>query len=431
MQVQCATLRSSHVDCGSGSLCGSDIVQMLRNCHQLRSLTLSGNDDVSDSVLEEIVTQHSQLKVLNIAWCEDLTSRMLKTIARYCTTLVRLDNGSIDGLDAAQLAHALCQMPNLRWLNVSTAAFQASHWAMIFDHCSLLQYINISFTDFTAATMTYMGQRCPHMKSVVMHGEGTDSKVAALAKALPKLQALYLLDSCELTSLGIIELARYCKDLRKLDLSSCCATAITNESVMALSRGCSELRWLDLTGSGRDVSDKSITLLALSCTKLETIKLPYNERITEISITALAHNCPRLVRVQMNCTNITDTSIIALSTHCIHLQCLVLSYHNITDAALFSLATHLPGLRVLTLRKCPKITSAGIEALTKQCTNLVSFVIEDCEKVDNACATTVVLYCRRLRVLELLLAVAFADVYMSSNILQRLLSCERVLRQRS
>ena len=411
--------KASHVDCGFGALCGDDVVQLLQSCQKLRSLTVSYNEGMTDSVLSAIVEQHSGLKVLNMESCEDMTQHALSAIARHCTSLVRLDIGSNGGLDANQVAHTLCQMPNLRWLNVTTASFLSHHWRMIFDHCPLLQHIDISFTMFNAETLLYMGQKCPLITSVRMHGEGDDLKVIALAYSLPKLQELHLHDSCELTALGIMYMAKACKDLRQLDLSAC--PDITDECLATIALNCPHLTILDCAMGGRSFTDLGVVLLAQGCSKLKLLKLPFNDTITDASLTALAHHCPRLGNVSViNGHSITDAGIIALSTHCTHLKYLELGYNKLTDAVLVSLATHLPGLWELKLQVCETFTSAGIVALAQGCKSLAYLKIDRCAKVGDIGVIAVVQNCRRLRTLELHelphVTNAFADECINLNI---------------
>eukprot|EP01032_Pedospumella_encystans_P011990 gene11990-13904_t len=348
-----------------------------------------------------------------------MTEHALSAIARHCTSLVRLDIGSNGELDANQLAHTLCQMPKLRWLNVTTASFLSHHWRMIFDHCSLLQHIDISFTMFNAETMLYMGQKCPLITSVKMHGEGDDLKVVALTYSLPKLQELYLHDSCELTALGIMYMAKTCKDLRKLDLSSC--PDVTDECLATIALNCPHLTYLDCSMGGRSLTDLGVILLAQGCTKLKLLKLPFSDTITDASLFAIAHNCPRLENVSViNGHSITDAGIIAISTHCVHLKYLELGYNKFTDAVLVSLATHLPGLWELKLQVCETFTSAGIVALAQGCKSLAYLKIDRCAKVGDTCVIAVVQNCRRLRTLELhelpLVTNAFVDVCIDLNI---------------
>ncbi len=398
-ELSSVVVNASRVSCRSGFLCGEHIVQVLKNCRNLRSLRVMNNDDMTDSVLSAITTQHSQLVELNITSCKELTDLSLQSIARNCSSLKRLDIGKNDYLDGNQLALALSQLPKLRWLDVATAEFEPHHWRMIFDHCFLLEHIDISFTYFTPDVLAYMGLKCPRIISVNMRAEGTDERIAALAKALPRLQELCLSQSWAFTSLGIAELARCCKDLRKLDLKS--NLHITNADLIALAHGCPQLSGVDFALAGRATSDAGMTLLVQSCPKLETISLPHSDSITDASLVALAHFCPRLQKVSVsNGHSITDAGILAMSTHCIHLKCLSLTGSQITDAALNSLSTHLSKLSELRLQDCKEVTSSGIAQLVR-CNNLSSLKVWRCAKVGDAGVIAVVQNCHRLRTLWL------------------------------
>ena len=411
--------RAARVECGSGSLCGESVVKMLQSCQNLQSLTLNDNSSITDSVLSAITAQHSTLKALNISSCKTLTDHSQLAIARSCSALQRLDIGNNPQVHGYSIARMLCQLPNLRWLDVNNADFKAPDWTMIFDHCPLLEHIDISFTNFTAATMTYMGLKCPLITSVAMRDKGNDSKVAALARALPNLQELYLEDSEKVKSAGVVELARCCKNLRKLELSH--TSGVTNESLIALAQNCPHLTYLDCVfAGGHKATDVGIIQLVQGCTELETLLLPYCNEISDVSVVALAQNCPRLQKLHALCgRRITDAGMIALSTHCPPLRHLTLCFSKIKDAALFSFATHLPGLKEVCFHNCDAITSTGVAALAQRCVGLTSVRILQCFRVGDAGVIPLVQNCRRLRFLEFSempgVTNAFADVVISLN----------------
>eukprot|EP01032_Pedospumella_encystans_P009069 gene9069-10707_t len=411
--------RAARVEIAPGSLSGDNLVKMLQCCQDLQSLMLNDNDRITDSVLSAITVQHSTLKALNISSCKKLTDLSLLAIARSCTALQRLDMGNNPHVSGHSIARMLCQLPNLRWLDVNYADFEASDWEMIFDHCPLLEHIDISFTSFSAAMMAYMGKRCPLITSVAMRDKGNDSKVAALARALPNLQELYLEDSDKVKSAGVVELALCCKNLRKLELAH--TSGVTNESLIALAQNCPHLTFLDCVfAGGHKATDIGITQLVQACTELETLILPYCNEISDVSVVALAHNCPRLQkRHALRGGRITDAGMIALSTRCPPLRHLTLCFSKITDAALFSFATHLPGLKELCFHNCDAITSAGVAALAQRCVGLASVRILQCVRVGDAGLIPIVQNCRRLRFLELSempgATNAFADVIISLN----------------
>eukprot|EP01032_Pedospumella_encystans_P009070 gene9070-10708_t len=367
--------KALHVECGLGFSSCDNAVKMLQHCQKLQSLSIGCEDNITDSVLSAITVQHSQLKVLKIASCEGLTGNGLQAILRNCTFLQQLSIGKSGYLKTNQLACSLCQLRNLRWLDVNSARFVTHNWEIIFDHCSLLEHINMSYTNFSPETMTYMGQKCPMMTSVKMCGSGDDAIVTALAHALPRLQELDARNSEKLESTGITELATHCKNLRKLVISGC----------GALAQNCPHLIHLDcLFAVGDEACDVGITKLVQACTKLETLILPYFVIITDVFVMALAHNCPQLqMIVGLKGRNFGDASIIALSTHCPRLRYFTLSNSHVTDASLISLAAHLPGLKELSFYKCDKITSVGVAALARRCIGLSSLNIYGCGSVGS------------------------------------------------
>eukprot|EP01032_Pedospumella_encystans_P009297 gene9297-10957_t len=411
--------KALHVECGLGFSSCDNAVKMLQHCQKLQSLSIGFEDNITDSVLSAITVQHSELKVLKMKSCEGLTSNRLQGIMRNCTFLQQLSIGKSGNLDANQLACSLCQLRNLRWLDVNSARFLTHDWEMIFDHCSLLEHINMSYTNFSPETMTYMGRKCPLITSVKMCGSGDDTIVTALAHAFPRLQELDARNSEKLESTGITELATHCKNLRKLVISGC---GVTNEVFSALAQNCPHLIHLDcLFAVGDEASDVGITKLVQACTKLETLILPYFIVITDVFVMALAQNCAQLqMIVGLKGRNFGDASIIALSTRCPRLRFFTLSNSLVTDASLISLAAYLPGLKEFSFYKCEMISSVGVAALAQRCVGLSSLNIYGCGSVGSDGVIAVVQKCHRLRTLMLtdLPAVTddFADVCISLTI---------------
>ena len=96
--------------------------------------------------------------------------------------------------------------------------------------------------------------------------------------------------------------------LRSLDLSSC--RRISDEGVSSLVKECSGLRNVDL--SGCCVTDVSITAIAHECLKLEYTILDF-WKVTDIGISALSHRCTSLASIHLGGCDVTDVSLATLA----------------------------------------------------------------------------------------------------------------------
>ena len=81
---------------------------------------------------------------------------------------------------------------------------------------------------------------------------------------------------------------------------------------------------------------------------------PYQQRVTDAAVTAVAAACPRLASLVLcGCRKITDAAVMAVAAACPQLASLDLEYcGKITDAAVTSVAAARPPLASLDLGFC-------------------------------------------------------------------------------
>jgi F-box and leucine-rich repeat protein 1 (S-phase kinase-associated protein 2) len=98
--------------------------------------------------------------------------------------------------------------------------------------------------------------------------------------------------------------AKYCHDLRALDLSN--STQLTTK--------CNRLRHLNLCGCCRATSDRALLALAQNCCDLQFLNFGL---VTDVGVTGLAQGCPEMRAVNLcSCVLITDESVVALVENC-------------------------------------------------------------------------------------------------------------------
>lgn len=165
-----------------------------------------------------------------------------------------------------------------------------------------------------------------------------DQAVEMVAKYCHDLRALDLSNSTQLTDRSINALALGCNQLEKLNISGC--SKVTDSALIFLAAKCNRLRHLNLCGCCRAASDTVLLALAQNCSGLQSLNLGWCERVTDVGVTGLAQWCPEMRAVDLcGCILITDKSVVALAENCHRLRSLGLYYcQNITDTAMYSLA---------------------------------------------------------------------------------------------
>lgn len=164
-----------------------------------------------------------------------------------------------------------------------------------------------------------------------------DQAVEMVAKYCHDLRALDLSNSTQLTDTSIDALARGCNHLEKLNISGC--SKVTDSALIFLAAKCNRLRHLNLCGCCPAASDRALLALAQNCCGLQSLNLGWCDRVTDVGVTGLAQGCPEMRAVDLcGCVLITDKSVVALAENCPRLRSLGLYYcQNITDTAMYSL----------------------------------------------------------------------------------------------
>ena len=221
---------------------------------------------------------------------------------------------------------------------------------------------------YTNGSIEKVAQRCPHLQSLNVAGNGyrrskiTDAAIMELAQRCPHLQSLHLGGCCEISDTSVIELARQCPQLQSLHLGHhCYGTTIL-------------------------ITDASVMELAQNCPKLQVLDLLHCSGITDTSIIEVAHQCPHLKSLRLASVGqqqysdenagVTDAGVIEVARGCPHLQSLDLyGRTSITDASVVELAQRCPHLRSLNLGGCTNITIASVTAVVQGCPQLQSLIV--------------------------------------------------------
>lgn len=187
-------------------------------------------------------------------------------------------------------------------------------------------------------------------------------------KKWPKMESLKSIHLLETNDKLLIEMAKGCPSITKLNLSGNNTTWVTDTGLIGLAKACSNLTSVDLKHSL--ITDVGLIELAKCCPNINKIDL-YNTDISDAGIIELAKNCPNITEIKFRSKEITDRGLIELAKNCSNITEIDLGSENITDRGLIELAKCCPNITKINLAPTG-VTSRGLIELTKGCPKLIS-----------------------------------------------------------
>jgi len=221
---------------------------------------------------------------------------------------------------------------------------------------------------------TFTISNSPNVTNILLHSIGNNC---------PQLKNLYLPGCVGLTDAFVPQLCKQCKELEKIDLSF---TNVSVGIIPAALINLKNIRELNLGDSKEssapiDMGDESFTR------PLVTLNLR-NSPITDQMLDWVVTRCPEIETVILeNCQNVTDHSITKLAIKLKGLTTLDISFcDQVTDASLNALAENEDSkLKFLDLSYCYNVTTRGIKEVGLKCTRLESLVLNGVENILNSC----------------------------------------------
>jgi EIN3-binding F-box protein len=236
----------------------------------------------------------------------------------------------------------------------------------------------------------------------------TDKGLAAVGHGCPSLHVLVLCDVPHVTDAGLSEIADGCPLLEKLDLAQC--PLISDEGLIAIARKCPNLTSLTVESCVR-VGNDSLQAIGRCCPKLNSVTIKNCPLVGDQGICDLVSSAGvSLFKVKLHGLNIGDHAIANVGYHgksitdltlsgllsvgergfwvmanTLGLQKLkslaIISLPGLTDLGLACIAKCCPGLKQVHLRKCAKVSDAGVKAFFEAAIMLESFQLEECNSV--------------------------------------------------
>ncbi|XP_075713437.1 F-box and leucine-rich repeat protein 13 isoform X2 [Rhinoderma darwinii] len=301
---------------------------------------------------------------------------------------------------------------NLQDLNLSECRnLNEEAIRVICEGCPALLYLNISLTDITNATIRVMSRYLLNLQylSVAYSRKFTDKGLQYLGSGKGCHKIMYIdLSGCTQISVdGFRYIAHGCASLQHLKINN--MFTLTDNCITTLLERCQNIVSISLLGSPH-LSDSAFKILSHG-RKLVKIRIEGNSRITDSSIKAISRSSPNLNHIYIaDCQKITDISLKALASlknitvlnvaDCIRIsdpgvrqvvegpsgnKIRELNLTNglrVSDLSLLRIAQKCHNLNFLSLRFCENVTDSGIELLGNM-TSLISIDISGTSITDQ------------------------------------------------
>ena len=321
---------------------------------------------IRDVTVQEVADMNSDLKILSLSGCVEVTDVGIWALARTCFDLREL---------------YMRGLPHITHVGLRSLSLR----------CRAIEVIDLSNCERT-----------------------DDMGLRVLAAGCWNLHTLYL-ENCEkITDTGLMEVARMCPHLRDVNLIGCYRVCeYGDKSLVELGKNCSELTTLNLDGC-RHVGDGGIRALARGCPKLQTLTLSGCDRLQSASVRALARGCPLLRTLHLNgCKNIMNGDLWFLMQACKRLRKLELKgCINLHANGMHALAEWGNHLTDLSLRACSRIDGPAINALSAGCTSLLSLDLSECPRLGQEAISVLTEQCTRLINLNLTRCPKIGETYL-------------------
>eukprot|EP00899_Mesostigma_viride_P027011 jgi/Mesvir1/7495/Mv19256-RA.1 len=266
--------------------------------------------------------------------------------------------------------------------------------------------------DVTGAALVDVARSCRDLERLDVSGcHVADASIELVVEYCPRLRRLAVSDCTEVTDASLVAVGQHC---RLLEVLLADFTSVTDAGVTAVARRCPRLRALAVAlripqnyripPAARNVTDEGISQLAEHCPHLEHLGIGYRNYVTDASVKRIVENCPGITRLDApqgrlcDAGNITDVSLFALAERCPGLTRLDVSGACVTDAAIIAIAGHCERLEHLDVSFCRSITNASVKAIAEHCPRLRYISVLEATEIRDWSLQLVAENCPDLRV---------------------------------
>lgn len=341
----------------------------------IKSLTLR-NCDVCEKVFAFILQKCTNLEVLNIQSCKELfmSGRLLegKTEGLLVDELDQLKTLSLSGnqyLTDALFNRFISSAPCLKELNLSGCSLQF-HLGLVKKFyppgSDMFQYPSESVLTFyfVSQVIASKAETIKHLYFSNTLIDGTALKTLSETNNL-QLESLALHSCDQLTNTGILALTLHQTCLKELDIGLC--TRVTDQSLVHICKNLVNLEYLNIQRC-RAVTDLGVAELG-KLKKLKSLNISLCELISKEGLQKgiCAEENETLEELDIHSLNIDHTGLIMISEKLPNLRLLDISYcfNAVTDTSIQVIFKNQLLLQTLKISHCDKVSDAGLTGMGK------------------------------------------------------------------
>jgi hypothetical protein len=369
---------------------GSCLVATIENNPRLEELSVSQDVPFTDGFLQALFLHRHTLTYIQFH-NKMMTDHDLIAIGQHCTRLTSIDISTGWGLNPVSYV-----------TDIGIFALAQG--------CGLLETIRTDFIPLSAASLTELFDRCPHLKEVycpaaevnedAVHALCGPTRMAAIEdftccwavmagldtaffeQAFSGMRKFWVYRVAEPFVRSLCDALRVMPQLQELILSPSQDTRLPVSVLDSLAHGAATgLQDMHVSMYIVGNAEDSLVTLARRNPNLKSLVLNFvADGITDAVLYAVAENCQQLWELGVRCgaKHVTDASVIALAQGCPHLTRLALQTCScLTDRSIMALADHCPRLCSLDVRDSPLITEVALTHLLKSCPWMFMLEVSD------------------------------------------------------
>ncbi|KAJ3437319.1 f-box and leucine-rich repeat protein [Anaeramoeba flamelloides] len=396
----------------------------------LVNLIFSGCTLITDTCVNCIAENCPKLRSLDLTRCHRVTGKSFLNLSKKCEKLLSVSISRCLDISPESLEKASEYLKKLNVFVVSKCQqFSDNNFCAMIQNMKKLKRLDISgCVMITNQFITQLSENSKRLEMLSISGckNITNEGMIDLVRSSKKLKTLFL-DHCDqLTDIFAIELSKNCI-IEGLDISYC--SEITDNSIIKFAeKWGTNLRSLNISGCNK-VTNVSIEALATNCKSLEVLDLPQSPTITDPTVTLLELSLHNLVRLQLRGLDITQEVVQILPESCPFLRILILSWCSLLregsnegwkDAPTFQhlktldlswseytkdfmkkISARTPNLQILKLFGCREIDDKAIQIFSGNCPFLLTVQLYGCKYISDNSISHLARNCKNLEFLDI------------------------------
>ena len=245
----------------------SQFEYLFQRCSQLRSLSLSGNEQLPGNEIADSISLHCKnLTYLNLFGTK-VSYDGIKKIVQNCSQLSQL--------------YIPCYDPTFG------SDYYGDRFKEIIDLCPQLTVLEIERKIKDDDEVEYLAKKCPHFKKLIFKNGDFSKETISEMVCLPSLTSLTILEA---TSSNLKNFLLHCPRLIELHIGS---TFLTDFGLDVVGEYCHKLEKLCIENA--NITSKGLLELAQNCPKLTRLEI---RKCSDVDVSTFIQYYPRLSIVQ-------------------------------------------------------------------------------------------------------------------------------------